>query len=48
MGRTEAIQGWTIYDPIETVHVFPTLAVSLRLAAQSFVRDITKAPCCVE
>lgn len=39
---------WTIYDLIETVHVFPTLAESLKLAAQSFVRDITKAACCIE
>jgi len=41
-------EGWTIYDLIETVHVFPTLAESLKLAAQSFVRDITKAACCIE
>lgn len=39
---------WTIYDLIETVHVFPTLAESLKLAAQSFVRDVTKAACCIE
>ncbi len=39
---------WTIYNLIETVHVFPTLAETLKVAAQSFARNITKAACCVE
>ncbi len=36
------------YDLIETVHVFPTFVESLKLTAQSFVRDITTAAWCIE
>lgn len=38
----------TLDDLIDTVHVFPTLSESLKIAAQSFKRDITKMSCCVE
>lgn len=38
----------TIFDIIDTVHVFPTMSEAIKLVAQAFVRDITKMSCCVE
>lgn len=38
----------TIDDIIDTVHVFPTQSEALKLAAQSYYRDVTKLPCCVQ
>jgi mercuric reductase len=38
----------TIYDVIDTLHVFPTLSEAIKIAAQSFVRDVSKMSCCVE
>jgi len=38
----------TIDDIIDTVHVFPTMAESLKLAAMSFYRDVDKMSCCVD
>jgi mercuric reductase len=38
----------TIDDIIDTVHVFPTLSESIKLAAQSFYVDIGKMSCCIE
>ncbi|MBI2937371.1 MAG: mercury(II) reductase [Thaumarchaeota archaeon] len=38
----------TIDDLIDTVHVFPTLSEALKLAAQSFYKDISKMSCCTE
>lgn len=35
-------------DVIDTVHVFPTLSESTKLAAQSFFKDIAKLSCCIE
>ncbi|MFP3223257.1 MAG: hypothetical protein RXR21_06325, partial [Nitrososphaeria archaeon] len=40
--------GLTVEDIIETVHVFPTISESIKLAAQSFRRDISMMSCCVE
>ena len=40
--------GLTIDDIIDTVHVFPTMTEAIKLAAQSFRRDIKKMSCCVE
>ena len=40
--------GLTIDDIIDTVHVFPTLSEGIKLAAQSFTRDISVMSCCVE
>jgi len=37
----------SIYDFIDTVHVFPTMGESLRLAALSFLGDVKKMSCCV-
>jgi mercuric reductase len=38
----------TVDEVIDTLHVFPTLSESIKLAAQSFRRDVTKMSCCVE
>jgi mercuric reductase len=40
--------GATYQDIVNTTHVFPTLAEGVKLAAQSFVRDIGQMSCCVE
>ncbi len=40
--------GLTLEDIIGTLHVFPTLSEGIKLAAQSFKRDIGKMSCCVE
>jgi mercuric reductase len=40
--------GLTIDDIIDTVHVFPTMSEGIKLAAQSFVRDISVMTCCIE
>lgn len=37
----------TVDDIIDTVHVFPTMAESIRLAALSFKGDVGKMSCCV-
>ena len=38
----------TIDDIIDTVHVFPTMTESIKLAATSFRKDIDKLSCCAE
>ena len=38
----------TVDDIIDTVHVFPTLSEALKLAAQSFYKDVSKLSCCTE
>lgn len=38
----------TIDDIIDTVHVFPTLSEGIKLAAQSFYKDIGQLSCCIE
>ncbi|MGC8645577.1 MAG: mercury(II) reductase [Thermoplasmata archaeon] len=40
--------GYTIEDIIETSHIFPSFSEGVKLAAQSFIRDISKMSCCVE
>ncbi|GBC68426.1 Mercuric reductase [archaeon HR01] len=40
--------GKTLVDIIDTVHVFPTYAEAIKLAAQAFLRPIKKMSCCVE
>lgn len=40
--------GLTLDEIIDTVHVFPTMSEAIKLAAQSFKRDIRKMSCCVE
>ncbi|MFQ6124877.1 MAG: mercury(II) reductase [Candidatus Heimdallarchaeota archaeon] len=41
-------ENMTIYDVIDTLHVFPTMSESIKIAAQSFVRDVSKMACCIE
>ncbi len=38
----------TVDDIIDTVHVFPTMAESIKLAATSFRRNIDELSCCAE
>ena len=38
----------TVDDLIDTVHVFPTLSESIKLAATSFRKDIDQLSCCAE
>lgn len=38
----------TLDDIIDTVHVFPTLSEAIKLAAQSFYKDVSKLSCCTE
>ncbi len=38
----------TIDDIIDTVHVFPTLSEGIKLAAQSFYKDVGSLSCCTE
>lgn len=40
--------GYTIEDIISTAHIFPSMSEGIKLAAQSFIRDISKMSCCVE
>lgn len=40
--------GYTIFDIIATSHIFPSISEGVKLAAQSFIRDLSKMACCVE
>jgi mercuric reductase len=40
--------GYTIDDIIATSHIFPSISEGIKLAAQSFIRDLSKMACCVE
>ncbi|MCY0852210.1 MAG: mercury(II) reductase [Thermoplasma acidophilum] len=40
--------GMTVKDIIDTPHVFPTVNEGIKLAAQSFLRDISMMSCCME
>ena len=40
--------GYTIDDIIATSHIFPSMSEGIKIAAQSFIRDISKMSCCVE
>ncbi|MEM3676259.1 MAG: mercury(II) reductase, partial [Thermoplasmataceae archaeon] len=37
--------GYTIEDVIATGHIFPSLSEGIKLAAQSFIRDVSKMAC---
>ena len=39
---------YTVDDIIATSHIFPSLSEGVKLAAQSFMRDLSKMSCCVE
>jgi len=38
----------TIYNVKNTLHIFPTLAESIKIAAQSFTKDICGMAYCIE
>ncbi|RMF29035.1 MAG: mercury(II) reductase, partial [Candidatus Nitrosothermus koennekii] len=38
----------TFEDMIDITHVFPTISESIKLTAQTFVRDVRKMSCCLE
>jgi len=40
--------GLTFEDILNTTHIFPTLAESVKLSAQAFIRNVDKMSCCVE
>lgn len=40
--------GATVYDFIDMVHVYPTMAEALKIAAVSFFKDVEKLSCCAE
>ena len=39
---------YTIDDVIATSHIFPSFSEGIKLASQSFIRDMSKMACCVE
>jgi mercuric reductase len=41
-------QGMTFNDIIENSHIFPTVSEGIKLAAQSFTRDLSMMSCCME
>ncbi len=41
-------KGLTYRDIIDTSHIFPSYSEGIKLAAQSFIRDISRMSCCVE
>lgn len=38
----------TIRDLIRTIHVYPTMSEAIRMAAQMFVKDVSRLSCCAE
>ncbi len=40
--------GATVHDFIDMVHVYPTMAEALKIAALSFFKDVSKMSCCAE
>lgn len=38
----------TVEDLIDTIHVYPTMAEAIRMAAQTFTKDVSKLSCCAE
>ncbi|MGH2375864.1 MAG: mercury(II) reductase [bacterium] len=38
----------TVYDFIDMVHVYPTMAEALKIAALSFFKDVERLSCCAE
>jgi len=41
-------QGLSLGDLVEMIHVYPTMSEALKIAAQSFSKDVTKLSCCAE
>ena len=40
--------GMTLDDVVDSAHVFPTISEGVKLAAQSFIRDVSRMSCCME
>lgn len=40
--------GASVYDFIDMVHVYPTMAEALKIAAVSFFKDVERLSCCAE
>jgi mercuric reductase len=40
--------GATVYDLIDMVHVYPTMAEALKIVALSYFKDVEKLSCCAE
>ena len=40
--------GATVYDFIDMVHVYPTMAEALKIVGLSFFKDVSKMSCCAE
>jgi len=38
---------YTLEDVIDTIHIFPTLAESIKIVAQSYFRDVGATSCCI-
>jgi mercuric reductase len=38
----------TVQDIIDTIHVYPTMSEAIRMAAQTFTKDVSKLSCCAE
>jgi mercuric reductase len=38
---------YTLEDVIDTIHIFPTLAESIKIVAQSYFRDLRATSCCI-
>ncbi|MEW6682534.1 MAG: mercury(II) reductase [Nitrospirota bacterium] len=39
---------FTIHDLIRTIHVYPTMSEAIRMAAQMFIKDVSRLSCCAE
>ncbi len=40
--------GATVYDFIDMIHVYPTMAEAMKIVALSFFKDVSKMSCCAE
>ena len=40
--------GATIGDFVDLIHVYPTMAESLKIGAQAFSKDVSRLSCCAE
>lgn len=38
---------YTLEDVVDTIHIFPTLAESIKIVAQSYFRDVGATSCCI-
>ena len=38
----------TVYELMDSIHIFPTFAEALKLSAIAFIRPVELMPCCME